>query len=244
MSNAVIITSKLTKEFIVPHEKQDMKGTVIKLFTGSLKYDKFSALKDIDLEVKQGEFLGIIGRNGSGKSTLLKILAGIYQPTSGMVKTPSDMASLINLGGGMSPELSGKENIYLYGAILGLEHKAIDQKFADIVAYAELKDFLHLKLLHYSSGMKMRLAFAIAIHAPAAVFLLDEILAVGDFEFQQKCFKTMQGFKQAGKTMVYVSHDTETIKNFCTRTILLDKGQIVFSGAPTEAVAKYLGTNV
>ena len=183
--NAIVVKN-LSKRFVIPHEKiSTLKGAFISFFKKK-DYEVFDALKDVSFEVKKGEFFGIIGRNGSGKSTLLKILAGIYVPNKGSVKIHGRISPFLELGIGFNPELSGRDNIYLNGTVLGLTKKQIDEKFNDIVAFSELERFIDQKLKNYSSGMSVRLAFSVAIHANRDILLMDEVLAVGDSNFQSK----------------------------------------------------------
>src|SRR6185312_8467854 len=182
------------------------------------------ALKDISFEVKKGEFFGIVGRNGSGKSTMLKILAGIYQPTKGGVQKSGKLVPFIELGVGFNPELSGRENVFLNGALLGFSRKEIAAMYDEIVAFAELEKFMDQKLKNYSSGMQVRLAFSIAIRAKSDILLIDEVLAVGDASFQQKCFDYFYKLKQDKRTVVFVSHDMGAVERFCDRAVLIDNG--------------------
>ena len=189
-STAVVSVKNVSKSFVLPHEK---KTSIKQAFTGMLRshrrgFEHQQALKNISLEIKKGEFFGILGRNGSGKSTLLKILAGIYQPTSGSVRIEGKLVPFIELGVGFNPELTGRENVYLNGALLGFTRAEIADMYDDIVAFAELERFMDQKLKNYSSGMQVRLAFSVATRAQADVLLIDEVLAVGDADFQKKCF--------------------------------------------------------
>ena len=192
----------------------------------------------MNLTIHPGEFIGIIGKNGSGKSTLLKIIANIYKPTTGDVLVNGTISPFLELGIGFNGDLSARENVYLNGIILGLSRKEIDAKYNHIVKFADLHDFMEMKLKNFSSGMQVRLAFAIAATVDADIYLCDEVLAVGDIDFQKKSLNTFFDLKKAGKTVIYVSHDLDTIKEFCTKTILLDKGKVVKSGN-TNAVVDY-----
>jgi len=189
--------------------------------------------------VPKGEFLGIIGRNGSGKSTLLKIIAGILKPNSGKVSVNGTIAPFLELGVGFQPDLSARDNVYLYGAILGLSRQEIDRKFESIIKFAELEQFVDQKLKNFSSGMQVRLAFATAIQAEADTLLLDEVLAVGDMNFQKKCYEVFKEFKLKKKTIIYVSHNLESVKEFCSTVVLLDEGQVVSVGVPEPVVYEY-----
>lgn len=202
--------------------------------------DTIWALKDVSFEVKQGEVLGIIGRNGAGKSTLLKILAGITAPTSGQIKAKGRVASLLEVGTGFHPELTGRENIYLNGAILGMKKTEIGRKFDEIVAFAEVKDFLDTPVKRYSSGMYVRLAFAVAAHLDPEILLVDEVLAVGDAEFQRKCLGKMQDVAKGGRTVLFVSHSMASINRLCRRVIIVEQGSITMDAEAEQATAKYL----
>ena len=236
----VIRVENVSKDFVLPHEKAN---SIKNLFTGSAKRkgkrgkETQHALRDISFEVKKGEFFGIVGRNGSGKSTLLKILAGIYQPTSGNTYTHGKLVPFIELGVGFNPELTGRENVYLNGAMLGFSQKEIRAMYSDIVAFAELDRFMDQKLKNYSSGMQVRLAFSMATRSEADILLVDEVLAVGDADFQRKCFEYFRKLKKDQKTVVFVSHDMSAIREYCDRAILIDKSKLVI-GADSEQVAK------
>jgi len=201
--------------------------------------EEFWALDDVSFEIKKGETMGIIGPNGSGKSTILKLIAGVMVPSRGSVEIAGKIAPLIELGAGFHPELTGRENIYLNGSILGLNRSEIDERFDDIVEFSDLSEFIDTPIKHYSSGMYMRLGFSIAIHIEPEILLIDEILAVGDIAFQQKCMEKMNEFKKNGVTIVFVSHSLEAIKNFCQKAIWLDKGKIKEEGEPEKVIAAY-----
>lgn len=236
----VIELNNISKKFMIPHEKVSSLKSAVLNFWKNRNYEVFYALKDISFSVNKGEFLGIIGRNGSGKSTLLKILAGIYEPDGGSICVREQISPFLELGVGFNGELSGRDNIYLYGSVLGLTKKQIDQKFDEIVSFAELEKFIDLKMKNYSSGMFVRLAFSVAIRADAPILLVDEVLAVGDVDFRQKCFGVFESHKREGKTVVLISHDPEWIKRFCDRAILLKNGGISFCGDTGQAVALYM----
>jgi ABC-type polysaccharide/polyol phosphate transport system ATPase subunit len=237
-----ISVENLTKTFFIPHEKRlSIRDHLVHLFSG-MSYEKFEALKNVSFEVENGQWLGIIGDNGAGKSTLLKILAGIYVADSGKVIIDGKAIPFLELGVGFQPELSARDNIYLNGLLLGLSKKEITEKFDEIVKFAEIRHFIDQKLKNYSSGMKIRLGFAVAIHAPANIFLIDEILAVGDQSFQQKSLETFKN-KLKNKTVVFVSHDMNRIKENCQKVLWLDNGCIKMLGTPNEVIDAYLETN-
>src|SRR2546426_4046449 len=197
------------------------------------------ALDDVSFEVKRGEVVGIIGRNGAGKSTLLKILSRITKPTKGCAEVRGRVGSLLEVGTGFHPELTGRENIYLNGAILGMRKAEIDRKFDEIVAFAEVEKFIDTPVKRYSSGMHVRLAFAVAAHLETEILIVDEVLAVGDLEFQTKCLGKMQDVTHHGRTILFVSHNMGAIKSLCTRAMLLDAGRLAFAGSVDGAVDAY-----
>jgi lipopolysaccharide transport system ATP-binding protein len=198
------------------------------------------ALKDVSFEIKQGEVVGIVGRNGAGKSTLLKILSRITEPSEGEVRIYGRVGSLLEVGTGFHPELSGRENIYLNGAILGMREREIDHKFDEIVAFAEVEKFLDTPVKHYSSGMYMRLAFSVAAHLDSDILLIDEVLAVGDAPFQEKCLGKMGDLANGGRAVLFVSHNLRAVQQLCTRTIWLDGGSIAADGLGEDVVLRYL----
>ena len=229
----------LHKDFLLPHERKNtLKEWVLHFHKPS--HEKQHALRDISFEVRRGEFFGIVGRNGSGKSTLLKLIGGIYQPTKGSLRVNGTLTPFIELGIGFNPELTGRENVYLNGAILGLTHKEIKAKYQEIVDFAELEKFMDQKLKNYSSGMQVRLAFSIAIQAHNDILLIDEVLAVGDAAFQRKCFETFKGIKQSDKTVIFVSHDMSAIREYCDRAIMIEGGKIVSTGEPDSVANDYI----
>jgi lipopolysaccharide transport system ATP-binding protein len=202
--------------------------------------DRIWALKDVSFEVNRGEVVGIIGRNGAGKSTLLKILSRITEPTAGRAEIYGRVGSLLEVGTGFHPELTGRENIYLNGAILGMKRAEIRRKFDEIVAFAEVERFIDTPVKHYSSGMHVRLAFAVAAHLEPEILLVDEVLAVGDALFQKKCLGKMGDVAKQGRTILFVSHDMTAIQSLCTRTIRLESGMVSGIGSPTEQIESYL----
>lgn len=197
------------------------------------------ALKDVSFEIKKGETLGIIGPNGSGKSTLLKLLAQITEPTEGEIYVSGRVTALIELGAGFHPELTGRENIYLSGAILGLKKKEVDAKFNEIVDFADLWDFIDTPVKHYSSGMYVRLGFAVAVSIDPEILLVDEVLAVGDAAFRKRCLERMDAFIKAGKTLIIVTHSLEEVRRIARRAILIDHGLIKADGLPGDVIAHY-----
>ena len=199
----------------------------------------FWALKDVNLEVKHGEVLGLIGRNGAGKTTLLKLLSRITQPTSGWAEIHGRVGSLLEVGTGFHPELSGRENIYLSGAILGMSRREIARKFDEIIAFAEVEDFLEMQVKHYSSGMYLRLAFAVAAHLEPDILLVDEVLAVGDIKFQKKCLGKMGEVRKTGRTVILVSHQLNQIRQLCDRVVWIDNGGVRRDGNANELLAAY-----
>ncbi len=238
MDNTIISFNSVSKKFR-RGQKLLLKEALIDLFLPDKKED-FWALKDVNFEIKRGETVGIIGNNGSGKSTILKLIAGVMFPTKGMVTVKGRISPLIELGAGFHPELTGRENIYLNGAILGLTKKQIDERFADIVAFSELSDFIDTPVKHYSSGMYMRLGFSVAVHTEPEILLIDEIFAVGDTSFQEKCFRKMEEFKKKNVTIVHVTHDMATVEKFCEKAIFINKGHIEEIGNARQIVKEYL----
>jgi lipopolysaccharide transport system ATP-binding protein len=202
---------------------------------------EFLALDDVSFNIKTGEILGIIGRNGAGKSTLLKILSRIVPPTSGQIFGEGHIASLLEVGTGFHPDLTGRENIFLNGALLGMRHSEIKHKFDEIVAFSEIEQFIDTPVRRYSSGMYVRLAFSVAAHLEPEILIIDEVLAVGDSAFQKKCIEKMEGVARSGRTILLVSHNMAPIRKLCHRAIVLQKGKIVHDSDPTSAIAYYMG---
>jgi lipopolysaccharide transport system ATP-binding protein len=205
-------------------------------------YEEIWALRDVSFEVAEGEVLGVIGRNGAGKSTLLKILTRITTPTSGRAAIRGRVGSLLEVGTGFHPELTGRENVYLNGSVLGMKRREITRKFPEIVEFAGVEKFIDTPVKRYSSGMSVRLAFAVAAHLEPEILLVDEVLAVGDAEFQRRCLGRMEDFSESGRTVLFVSHNMQTLAQLCDRTILLDQGRIERDGPSPEVVAYYLQT--
>ncbi len=236
-----IIIHHLTKKFKIPHQRS---LTAFNRLSASIRrkpslYEEFNALQNISFQLEHGDALGIIGPNGSGKSTLLKLIAGVLTPDKGCVYVQGKIAPFLELGVGFEPELSARENIYLSGAMLGIPRSEINRKYWDILDFAELRRFEFLKLRNFSSGMYARLAFSIAIQADADILLLDEVLAVGDEQFQQKCMEKIGEIRHGGKTIVYVSHNLDSIKAICNQCVLLRNGQVVAIGSPELAIDHY-----
>lgn len=231
----------LNKYFRIHRRETNLKNLLVDLIHGRQrnKSKELKVLEDISFSVEKGEFLGIVGRNGSGKSTLLKILAGVYVPTEGVVEVNGRLTPFIELGVGFNPELTGRDNIFLNGALLGFTRKEMIDMYDDIVQFAELEDFMDEKLNNYSSGMQVRLAFSIAIRANSEVLLIDEVLAVGDVKFQKKCYELFKKFKKDGKTIIFVSHSMSQVKEFCDRVVVLNAGKLIFNGNPNKAVEVY-----
>lgn len=230
----------LSKSFRLPHEKTTTIKQRILHPRRSRAVTEFRALRDVSFEVPEGEFLGIVGRNGSGKSTLLKILAGIYAPEpGGRVRVNDRISPFIELGVGFNPELTARDNVVVNATLLGISPARARTLLPEILAFSELERFADLKLKNYSSGMQVRLGFAAAIQADASIYLVDEVLAVGDSRFQEKCFETFRRLKREGRTVIYVTHDLPTVERFCDRAILLDRGRIAAMGDPREVIQAY-----
>jgi len=215
----MISVSHLSKSFVIPRsEKRSVRGSLFSCFDKK-HYEKIEVLKDFSLEVSAGEFVGIMGPNGAGKSTLLKILAGVYQPDDGEVEMQGSVAAILELGVGFHPELSGRENVLINGLLMGISRSRLERQMQEIFQFAELEDFMEMPLKHYSSGMGARLAFAVAMQVQADIYLLDEVLAVGDQSFQEKCLKVFRYLKQEGKTVLFVSHSQSLVDQFCDRVV-------------------------
>lgn len=248
-SQTVISVKNVSKNFKLPHQKsssiKDVFVRPLQALRGGKTVEVQHALKDISFDVKQGEFFGIVGRNGGGKSTLLKILAGIYQPTSGSVSINGRLVPFIELGVGFNPELTGRENVYLSGALNGFSEKEIDEMYDDIVEFAELEQFMDQQLKNYSSGMQVRLAFSVATRSKADILVLDEVLAVGDESFQRKCDDYFDGIKKdKTKTVILVTHSMEAVRRFCSKAVLIQDGLITISGSPEDVANGYSIDNV
>jgi lipopolysaccharide transport system ATP-binding protein len=258
MSETVIQVEHLSKKYVLSHQQTSQYATLREEIADSFRYlgkkllnssdkkktvgdtEEFWALKDVSFEVKQGDRLGIIGRNGSGKSTLLKILSRIIEPTEGEITLDGKITSLLEVGTGFHPELTGRENIFLNGAILGMSRAEIKRKFDEIVAFAEVEKFLDTPVKRYSSGMYVRLAFAVAAHLEPEILIVDEVLAVGDARFQKKCLGKMKDIGEQGRTVLFVSHNMAAIQRLCSKAIYLDLGQIKQVGSSGDVIQAYL----
>lgn len=240
-SDIAISVKNLHKSFNLPTEHAGgLKQAFFNYLKGIKGYREQKVLRGIDFEIKKGDFIGIVGRNGSGKSTLLKILAGIYYPGKGKITVNGSLVPFIELGVGFNPELTGRENVYMNGALLGFSNKEMEAMYDDIWDFAELKDFQDQKLKNYSSGMQVRLAFSIAIRAKGDILLLDEVLAVGDAAFQQKCNDYFTSLRDNKQTVILVTHSMDNVTRFCNRAILIDDGKIIEQGNPKKVAKKYL----
>jgi len=251
MRNSIAISVKnISKTFRIPHNKvSSVRGAFVRKLSspfgrGQGGFEEFKALDDVSFEVKKGEFFGIIGRNGSGKSTLLKILAGIYQANQGTVEIDGMISPFLELGIGFNPELSGRDNIYLNATVLGMTKKQIDAKFDSIVQFSELERFIDQKLKNYSSGMQVRLAFSVSIHANRDILLMDEVLAVGDSNFQSKCLKVFENYRDQNRTVVLVTHDLVSVERYCNRAMLVHNGKIEKIGDVKGVCEEYIKKNV
>ena len=237
MPTAVSI-SGVSKRFRLYHEKySSLKERVQHL--GRVPYEEFWALQDINAEIGEGETWGLLGHNGSGKSTLLKCVAGIIQPTTGRIEVRGRLAALLELGAGFHPDLTGRENVFLNASLLGLSRREIERRFDEIVAFAELEQFIDNQVKYYSSGMYMRLGFAVAVNAEPDVLLVDEVLAVGDEAFQRKCLDRVRHFQREGRTIVFVTHAPDLVRQICQKAIVLDHGREVASGSPGTAIRSF-----
>lgn len=237
-----IEVDNISKQFVLRHSRS-LKETVVWLFTGRRGdlSEKFHALKDIDLTITQGQTVALLGFNGSGKSTLLKHISGVMLPDSGTVRTRGRVAGLIEVGAGFHPDLTGRDNVYLNAAILGMTESETKARFDSIIDFSEIGQFIDTEVKFYSSGMYLRLAFSVAVHTDPEVFLIDEILAVGDEPFQRKCIDKIQELARKGKTLVVVSHDLDLVARICDRGIVLQQGNVVFDGPIHQAVSRLRG---
>ncbi|HLI62090.1 MAG TPA: ABC transporter ATP-binding protein [Terriglobales bacterium] len=236
----VIRLENVTQRFRVIQERPDtVRELFSKMFRKRSNAHNFEAVKNVSFEVARGEALAIIGRNGSGKSTLLKLIAGVYRPTKGRVTVTGTLAPLIELGAGFHHELTGRENILLNGLLMGYSKREMLERQQRIIDFAEIGEFIDAPVKQYSNGMYMRLAFAVAIEVDPEILVVDEILAVGDIGFQQKCFERLRRFRQAGKTILLVTHAMPNVEEHCDRALLIDHGSLMVDGSPAEAIATY-----
>ncbi len=240
-ASSAIHVDNVTQRFRVIHERPDtLRELFSKFLRHSATFHDFDAVKNVSLDIPKGQMVGLIGRNGSGKSTLLKIIAGVYRPTSGSVRVTGTLAPLIELGAGFHPELTGRENILINGLLLGYSKREMQQREASIIEFAEIGEFIDSPVKQYSSGMYTRLAFAVATEVNPDILLLDEVLAVGDASFKQKCLSRIEAFREAAKTIVYVTHDMQQVRNYCDRAILLNNGEIMAEGDPEQVISAYM----
>lgn len=245
MKEVAVKIQNVSKSFRLPTENTNsLKRTVVNFFKGIKGYKEQEVLRDISFDVYKGDFFGVVGRNGSGKSTLLKIISQIYFPEQGSVEIDGRLVSFIELGVGFNPELTGRENVYLNGAMLGFSEKEVDAMYDDIVAFAELADFMNQKLKNYSSGMQVRLAFSVAIRAQSDILVLDEVLAVGDEAFQRKCNDYFMQARADKKTIILVTHSMEAVRKYCNRAVMIDQGKVKVLGTPDEVANQYSLDNV
>lgn len=243
MSKHAIEVKNVKKSFFLPHYKNNsLKSSITQVFKPKEKGGStFNALNDISFTVEKGDFFGILGRNGSGKSTLLKIISEIYQPTEGQVSHDGKLVSFIELGVGFKAELTGRENVFLNGGLLGFSKQEVEAMYDDIVEFAELEEFMDQRLKNYSSGMRVRLAFSVAIRANADILILDEVLAVGDADFQKKCIDYFETLKEDGKTVILVTHSMGNVRQFCNRAIVIENGKVMYEGDGDSAADAYNG---
>ncbi|HZP24677.1 MAG TPA: ABC transporter ATP-binding protein [Terriglobales bacterium] len=239
-SAPVISLENVTQRFRVIQERPDtVRELFSKMFRHQTSFHDFEAVRNVSFEVPPGQMLGIVGRNGSGKSTLLKIIAGVYRPTAGTVRVMGTLAPLIELGAGFHHELTGRENILLNGLLMGYSKREMLARQDRIIEFADIGDFIDAPIKQYSSGMYMRLAFAVATEVDPQILLVDEILAVGDAGFQEKCFERIRRFRASGKTILFVTHAMTDVQEHCDRVLLLEQGSVVIDGRPEEAIAMY-----
>lgn len=240
MSNDIIKVENVGMKFNLSKEKVDsLKEYIIKSLKGEISYNEFWALKDINFTLQKGDRLGILGLNGAGKSTLLKVIVGVFKPTEGKVTKYGKIAPLLELGAGFDPQYTGRENIFLYGAVLGFSKKFLEEKYDEIVAFSELEEFIDVPLKNYSSGMKARLGFAIATIVEPEILILDEVLSVGDAKFRKKSEQKVMSMFDKGVTVLFVSHSISQVKSLCNKAILLEKGRIIAAGDIDEVAAIY-----
>lgn len=244
----VLSIQAVSKKFKIRHQETKayltLADEIKSLFRQRVSQEEFYALQDISFDIMEGESIGIIGKNGAGKSTLLKLLSRITPPTSGRIQYSGRIASLLEVGTGFHPELTGRENIFLNGAIMGMKKKEIHSRFDEIVAFSGVEKFLDTPLKHYSSGMQLRLAFSVAAHLEPEILIIDEVLAVGDAEFQKKCMGKMESVAGSGKTILFVSHNLAALNSLCSKSVLLEKGKLITSGITSDVIDHYLNMNL
>lgn len=240
--NTCVIVDRVTKRFKIRHT-HSMKEFIVAKLMGKreAESERFTALNNMNLQIHDGETVALLGYNGSGKSTLLKMISGVMKPDEGSIKVRGKLAGLIEVGAGFHPDLTGRENVFLNGAILGMTEKQIEEKFDEIVDFSEIREFIDTEVKFYSSGMFLRLAFSVAVHTDPDVFLVDEILSVGDEPFQKKCLNRINELKESGKALVIVSHDLDMVSKLCDRGVVLEHGNVVHDGDINEAVAYLRG---
>lgn len=242
---SAVVVKDVYKTFKIPVDQASgIKQAVLRFSKPNKGFREFKVLNDISFDIKEGEFFGIVGKNGSGKSTLLKLLAGIYVPDKGLVQVNGSLTPFIELGVGFNPELTGKENVFLNGALLGFDRDEVRDMYDEIVEFAELEDFMAEKLKNFSSGMQVRLAFSIAIRARSEILIMDEVLAVGDADFQKKCFNVFRDLKKQGKTIILVTHDMGNVERFCDRVLILNEGKMLTIAKPSKAASLYARLNI
>ena len=235
---SIISFKNVSKHFTLAHQRT-LKEMVHALFKRQKTLERAKALSDISFEIQAGQSVGIVGRNGAGKSTILKLIAGVTSPTHGKISISEKVYPLIELGAGFHPDLTGRENIFLNGVILGMDEKEVEEKYDGIVEFSELKDFMDVPVKYYSSGMYTRLAFSVATCQVPKILLVDEILAVGDTKFQEKCMDRMRGFKAQGTSLVLVAHGGDLIEKFCERVLYLKSGRLMYDGPYKEGLKMY-----
>jgi lipopolysaccharide transport system ATP-binding protein len=244
MSSPVIRVQNVTQRFRLIQERPDsLRELFSKAFRHNSQYHDFDALQNVTFDVREGEMVGIVGRNGSGKSTLLKVVAGVYKPTFGSVEVKGTLAPLIELGAGFHGELTGRENVLMNGLLMGFSKREMQYREASILEFAEIGDFIDAPVKQYSSGMYMRLAFAVATEVDPDILVVDEILAVGDEPFQRKCFERIERFRRSGKTILFVTHNMPQVVEHCDRAIYLDSGKVMADGKPERIVDLYFSAN-
>ena len=240
MDDTMLSVEHVTMKFRMPNDKvESLKETVIAMLSGRLKYEEFTVFEDVSFDVKKGEVVGIIGKNGAGKSTLLKIVSGVLKPTKGQVTSNVNIVPMLELGAGFDPELTGRENIYLNGSILGYDEQFLQEQYQEIVDFSELGDFINMPIRNYSSGMMMRLAFSIATVVSPEILIVDEILAVGDEGFQNKSKERMLELMGGGTTVLFVSHSLEQIQEMCNRVVWLDEHKVRMVGEASQVCQAY-----